>query len=121
MALRLCYSESRERLRTRWLVALGPERARQLVGVPDLPIEPELARLAVEWNARRAARDATAERPQNGSNWAVDASRSATGHALIADNPAPRARAALDLVPGARALTPSTRPAASPSQACRWW
>lgn len=88
MALRLCYSESRERLRTRWLVALGPERARQLVGVPDLPIEPELARLAVEWSARRTARDATAEKPQNGSNnWAVDASRSATGHALIANDP----------------------------------
>lgn len=84
MAHMLSFSEGRERTRLRWLAALGPERTRELVGVPDLAIAPEVLELASELREQRAQ----AEKPRNGSNnWAVSAARSASGHALVANDP----------------------------------
>jgi penicillin amidase len=87
MAQRLSYSEARERKRLAWLGALGAARTRELSGVA-VPIDPEIETWAAELARARNADAHVESKPQNGSNnWAVDASRSESGHALVANDP----------------------------------
>lgn len=86
----LSYSSSRELNRLEWLHAYGVERATVLIGslatdVPAATIDElidDFARYALPKKSSKP------DGPSNGSNnWAVDASRSADGHALVANDP----------------------------------
>jgi penicillin amidase len=72
----------------RFLRAFGPDRARELVGDPDARIFDEIETLAKETPAPAEDVGRRAEGAGLGSNnWAVAPSRSADGHALLANDP----------------------------------
>lgn len=84
MAQMLSFGEWRERARMRWLGALGLERTRELMGMPELEVDADILALA----ERTQPTPAPAEKASNGSNnWAVSAMRSETGSALVANDP----------------------------------
>lgn len=84
MAQMLSFGEWRERARVRWLGALGLERTRELMGMPELEVDADVLALA----ERTQPEPAPAEKASNGSNnWAVSAMRSETGSALVANDP----------------------------------
>lgn len=84
MAQMLSFGEWRERARVRWLGALGLERTRELMGIPELQVDADILALA----ERTQPTPAPAEKASNGSNnWAVSAMRSETGSALVANDP----------------------------------
>lgn len=72
----------------RLLRAFGPERARELAGDPDAEIFPELVELAASTPAPPAELDERLEGADLGSNnWVVGRSRTASGSALLANDP----------------------------------
>jgi len=86
----LSYSSSRELNRLEWMLAYGAERASVLFG----PLPQDVSSATLDELIDDYARFALPKRvdkesgPSNGSNnWAVDASRSADGHALVANDP----------------------------------
>lgn len=84
MAQMLSFGEWRERARVRWLGALGLERTRELMGMPELEVDVDVLALAESTKPEPAP----AEKASNGSNnWAVAAGRSETGSALVANDP----------------------------------
>ncbi len=89
MSQMLSFSAGREFARLSWVHALGARKASLLIGdaltnVPSATLE--AAARAFGERATNAPPPSNA--PSNGSNnWAVDASRSASGHALVANDP----------------------------------
>ncbi len=89
MAQMLSFSAGREFTRLAWVHALGARKASILIGdaltnVPSATLEAA----AHAYRERASAAPAVGSSSSNGSNnWAVDASRSATGHALVANDP----------------------------------
>lgn len=84
-----------EELRFRWLRALGAERFRDLMGEPELEIAAEILRLA-RVSAGGGRDGASTSNPGSGppgeaspgsNNWAVAPSRTATGAAIVANDP----------------------------------
>ncbi len=72
----------------RFLRAFGPERARELAGAPDARIFDEIAELARETPARpEEVGDRSDGAGLGSNNWAVAPARSASGHALLANDP----------------------------------
>lgn len=90
MSQMLSYSVGREFTRTRWLHEHGERSAQILIGarLDDVPSQ-TLAELAQRWGAASEAQRAEAAKlTSNGSNnWAVAGARSASGHALVANDP----------------------------------
>ena len=74
--------------RFRWLRAFGTERARELAGDREAVVFPEIAELAAKLEGEAEPLGARAEGAGLGSNnWAVGPARSASGHALVANDP----------------------------------
>jgi penicillin amidase len=73
-----------EERRAQWLRAVGPERLRELLGLPDLQVPPGLVELVAPPSAAGDPRPAGLGQS---NNWAVGASRSSSGHALLAGDP----------------------------------
>jgi acyl-homoserine lactone acylase PvdQ len=76
-----------EEERFRWIAAFGAERARELLDDPGAEIAPEIAELARELAAGDAGAAELRPGPPGSNNWAVGPSRSANGHALVANDP----------------------------------
>ncbi len=77
-----------EEARFQWLGALGPGRARDLIGDPDLSIPPGLAELAARLHAEaEQARLASEPKVGGSNNWALAGNRTASGKPLLANDP----------------------------------
>ncbi len=79
-----------EQRRWNWIVALGEQRAADLMGAPALELGPELAQLAEQSRKRRPARPGTEgqELQPGGSNaWAIGAQLCAGRGPLVASDP----------------------------------
>lgn len=94
MARDLSFWDGRpEEVRFGWLRAFGPERARQLVGPPAAEIPAAIAALAagsspaVASSVAPAGSTSSPDLAAGSNNWAVGAERSATGSALVANDP----------------------------------
>jgi len=85
MARDLTYPRRYEERRWLWLTELGPERTLELIGDPSSSVPAQTAALAARAAAGGGDRRAGGG---NGSNsWAVGASRSATGHPIVSNDP----------------------------------
>ncbi len=76
-----------EEERFRWIAAFGPERARELLDDPGAEIAPEIAELARGLAPGEPGGAEVRPGPPGSNNWAVGPSRSANGHALVANDP----------------------------------
>jgi penicillin amidase len=86
----LAYSAWREEQRFEWLVALGPDATRDLLGERGREFDSEVIELALHAREERERRetDDRERAPGGGSNnWAVAAERTRDGHALVANDP----------------------------------
>lgn len=90
MSQMLSHSVARELVRLSWVQALGARKASLLIGdaltnVPAATLEAATR----EYGERALTRTppATSATSNGSNNWAVDASRSADGHALVANDP----------------------------------
>lgn len=81
------WNDRPEEERFRWIVAFGPERARELMDDPQAEIAPEIAELASQAAAGKAGETDVRPGPPGSNNWAVGPSRSVNGHALVANDP----------------------------------
>jgi acyl-homoserine lactone acylase PvdQ len=80
------WNDRPEEERFRWIAAFGPERARELLDDPLAEIAPEIVALA-SGGGRETGRAEAPPGPPGSNNWAVGPSRSANGHALVANDP----------------------------------
>lgn len=91
MAETLSHSAARDLRRLRWFVELSPERARDLLGRPQAEVDGEVLALAEPFRDDGASPrldPLDAVEVQDGSNnWAVAASRTERGGALVANDP----------------------------------
>lgn len=90
MSQMLSHSVARELVRLSWVEALGARKAGLLIGdaltnVPTASLDAAVREYAER--ARPSTSPATSPTSNGSNNWAVDASRSADGHALVANDP----------------------------------
>ncbi|MCP4658142.1 MAG: penicillin acylase family protein [bacterium] len=82
------WNDRPEEKRFQWLREFGAVRVRELLGPEDLHLPEEILALAREGGAPSGQAESTSEAPAIGSNnWAVGGSRTASGRALLANDP----------------------------------